>query len=364
MKRVDTIKELCDHLQTAVEIEWSVIPPYLCALWSLHEDANELAAAILKDVLMEEMLHLTLAANVLIALGGRPRLVPPAATLPAYPGFLPHSDDAFQVSLLPFSEDAVKTFRRIEQPAAAGTPLQPDRYATIAQFYEALIDAVKTIGKDPAVWKGKGAPQVTGEYYYGGGGAAFRVDGPARAVEALELITYEGEGSPGSVTDGDQMLGEPEELAHFFRFDELLKRRQYTLNGQAGHAHRPSDPSRLCGRAGDGPEPAHRGLPDRERPARDERGVRRDLQPPAPAARRRLRRQAGANDRGGPDHEAAGDAGRRAHERPVQGRVHGRPGLRVAPAAWSDEGLRQLGQQRRRALSACVVRRRADRGKL
>jgi Ferritin-like len=234
VKQIETPKELRDHLQTAVEIEWSVIPPYLCALWSLHEDANELAAAILKDVLMEEMLHLTLAANVLIALGGRPRLVPPAAKLPAYPGFLPHSDDAFQISLLPFSEDAVKTFRRIEQPAAAGAPPQPDRYATIAQFYEALIDAVKTIGKDPAVWKGKGAPQVTGEYYYGGGGAAFRVDGLAKAVEALELITYEGEGVPGSVTDGDQMLGEPEELAHFFRFDELLKRRQYTLEDTPG----------------------------------------------------------------------------------------------------------------------------------
>ena len=234
MKQIDTIKDLCDHLQTAVEIEWSVIPPYLCALWSLHEDANELAAAILKDVLMEEMLHLTLVANVLIALGRRPLLVPPDAKLPVYPGFLPHSDDAFQVSLLPFSEDAVKTFRRIEQPAAAGAPPQPDRYATIGQFYEALIDAVKTLCKDPAVWKGKGAPQVTGEFYYGGGGTAFRVDGLAKAVDALELITWEGEGLPGRVTDGDQTLGEPEELAHFFRFDELLKRRQYTLEDNPG----------------------------------------------------------------------------------------------------------------------------------
>ena len=29
------LDELKGHLQTAVELEWSVIPPYLCATWSL-----------------------------------------------------------------------------------------------------------------------------------------------------------------------------------------------------------------------------------------------------------------------------------------------------------------------------------------
>ena len=37
---ISNLDELRDHLQTAVEIEWSTIPPYLCALWSIEEGTN------------------------------------------------------------------------------------------------------------------------------------------------------------------------------------------------------------------------------------------------------------------------------------------------------------------------------------
>jgi hypothetical protein len=225
---IDTIPELRTHLQTAVEIEWSVIPPYLCALWSLEEGHNELAAAALEDVVMEEMLHLTLAANVLNGLGGAPQLVPPLTQAPVYPTYLPHSDDAFQVSLMRLSPEALETFRRIERPAWGGPP-EPDRYQTIAQFYEAVLDAVTRLCQSPSVWTGRPERQIGPElFYYGGGGETIAVGDVQTATTALELIMYEGEGLPQEIWDGDHvLLGESEEVAHYFRFDELLRARRY-----------------------------------------------------------------------------------------------------------------------------------------
>jgi hypothetical protein len=225
---IDTLPSLRAHLQTAIEIEWSTIPPYLCAMWSLGDEHNRPAATCIRDVVMEEMLHLTLAANVLNALGGEPCLGA-HGTVPTYPASLPHSDRSFSVSLLRFSPDALETFRRIERPALIGAPPQADGYATIAQFYEAVGEAMERIGADPAVWSGPADRQILpNRQYYGGGGDAIAVTDRESALEAIELIVDEGEGFAGGVFDGDhEILGEAEELAHYFRFDELARGRRY-----------------------------------------------------------------------------------------------------------------------------------------
>jgi hypothetical protein len=224
-----TPDELRDHLQTAVEIEWATIPPYLCALWSNPEGRNELAATCIRDVVMEEMLHVTLACNLLNAIGGSPRFTPrngKTSPSPDYPIFLPHSDDAFLVDLRPFSHEALETFRKIEQPAAIGAPPEPDRYQTIAQFYEAVAAALQA--HSPGIFTEDLATQVGASYYYGGGGEAFPIHDLETANEALDVIIFQGEGSDLSIWDPDHdVFGEQEELAHFFRFDELYQERRY-----------------------------------------------------------------------------------------------------------------------------------------
>ena len=87
------------------------------------------------------MLHLTLAANVLNAVGGTPHLDRPSFVR-RYPHPLPHSDERFKVSLLPLSLEAVEIFLRIEKPAPPGAKPQGNRYTTIGQFYEAVEQAL------------------------------------------------------------------------------------------------------------------------------------------------------------------------------------------------------------------------------
>ena len=65
-------------LQVAIELEHATIPPYLYALYSIAPGTNQAAASIIRSVVLEEMLHLTLAANILNAVGGEPMLDDPS----------------------------------------------------------------------------------------------------------------------------------------------------------------------------------------------------------------------------------------------------------------------------------------------
>ena len=99
---ITDVARLRAELQTAIQLEHATIPPYLCALYSLHAGRNREVAERIESVVMDEMLHMVQAANVLNALGGTPQLTAPGF-VPRYPATLPHSDGRVVVSLRRFS---------------------------------------------------------------------------------------------------------------------------------------------------------------------------------------------------------------------------------------------------------------------
>lgn len=218
------------HLQTAMELEHATIPAYLSALYSIPDGSNVEAAQVIQSVVMEEMLHLTLAANVLNAVGGRPAVDGPKF-VPEYPTFLPHSDDGFEISLRPFSPEAIDTFLRIERPAPAGAPPQADYYSTIGQFYDAIEQALVELSGsmgEQHLFIGDPARQVrTEHWYYGAGGGVIQVTDLASARRALEEVKEQGEGIDHTIFDGDRQFGQTDELAHYFRFNEIRTGRRY-----------------------------------------------------------------------------------------------------------------------------------------
>ena len=180
---------------------------------------------------MEEMLHMVLVANLLNAIDGTPN-VADSKFIPKYPDYLPHSDKKFVVQLLPFGTDAIDTFLKIEMPAAVGAPPQSGDWQTIAQFYKAIRDAFElladTPAKEKALFKGSRARQVDGaSWYYGGGGVPFAVYDLKTALAAIDEITEQGEGYDHTLYDGDNRFGQVDELAHFFRFNEIRAGRRY-----------------------------------------------------------------------------------------------------------------------------------------
>ncbi len=229
---IRTLDDLRRHLQWSIELEHATLPPYLCALYSIEEGSNAEAAEVIHSVFMEEMLHLTLAANILNAVGGSPQIDAPGF-MPTYPTFLPHSNEAFQVPLEKFSKESLEVFLKIERPAEHEGLPEDDDFETIGQFYEAIEEALERLsaelGED-VVFCGDPARQVTDELYYGGSGRIVEVSDLASARRALEEIVEQGEGlQHQEVWDGDRDMFHPEreEVAHYFRFNELAVGRRY-----------------------------------------------------------------------------------------------------------------------------------------
>jgi hypothetical protein len=221
-KPLDTQAEVQDALQYAIELEHATIPPYLTALYSLKEGANQAIADIISGIVFQEMQHMAISANILNAISGTP-LIDDPGFVPHYPGGLPfHIGDRngnhFEVPLKRFSLELVRdVFMHIEEP---DQPLViPERshmfaltagqsYRTIGDFYRALRGALK------AEWfKGDPARQV--------GGVVAKVTSLADAQAGIDLIVLEGEGTTTSPVDG-------KEVAHYYRFEEIAK--QMTLN--------------------------------------------------------------------------------------------------------------------------------------
>jgi Ferritin-like len=229
---ITSLESLCDHLQWAIELEHSTIPPYLCALYSIKAGQNVEASEVLSSVMVEEMLHLTLAANLLNAVGGQPQLDIPAM-LPDFPHPLPHGDRSFEISLFRFCPDAIETFLKIEQPAQADALPQGDNYQAIGQFYEAIkrgfCHLSATLGEID-LFSGDQTHQVTDQHFYSGSGRIIAVSNLATALAALDEIVERGEGtSHAQVWDGDRDVFHPErdQVAHYYRFLGLKLGRRY-----------------------------------------------------------------------------------------------------------------------------------------
>lgn len=227
------MESLREHLQWAIHLEHATLAPYLSALYSIKDGSNVECAEIIKSVFLEEMLHMALAANILNAVGGTPRF-DYEGFIPSFPTPLPHGDGSFLINLGKFSPEAVQSFLNIERPAVTDDAPVDDQYHSIGQFYDAIIDGLKSccaaLGEGN-VFTGDPAWQLTAETtYYGGAGRLIGVTNLETALEAMQEIVEQGEGlDHASVFDGDKNMFRPErdEVGHFFRFQEILAGRRY-----------------------------------------------------------------------------------------------------------------------------------------
>jgi len=222
---------LREHLQWAIELEHSTIPPYMCALYSLDPTGNREAAEVMRSILLEEMLHLVLVGNILNAVGGRPRLDTPRM-LPGYPRCLPHSDHSFDLELMPFSPQGLDLFLKLEQTSRPDSAPESDHYETIGQFYSALEQGLRDLcaaAGEAAVFCGDRSRQITSDMYGGAGGRIIVVDGLTSALAALDEVVEQGEGRL-LVGVGDQRGGE--------RKADLVGADRHAPSRRA-HSHRP-----------------------------------------------------------------------------------------------------------------------------
>ena len=81
---VCNIDNVRDQLQKAVQLEFYTLPLYLTALYSIMEHCNVETYHLIRNIAMQEMLHFTQAANMLIGIGGTVKIDDPEF-VPSYP---------------------------------------------------------------------------------------------------------------------------------------------------------------------------------------------------------------------------------------------------------------------------------------
>lgn len=242
-----TLEEVQDLLVAAVKLELATIPPYLCALYSMHPQGNDEAKLVIRSVVVEEMLHMALAANTLNAIGGRPQVTGPEHA-PRYPHELP---DGVVLDLLPFTPEAIDAFCKVENPAHSHSVLADDhplidgrperqlchaaqaqkRPGSIGEFYTEILEGLEELAGEmgeAALFSGDPALQVSRRYYYAAGGGSIEVHDMATARAALDEIVEQGEGEVRSMYD------DTGDLAHYFRFKQIKHNQAYLDTDDAG----------------------------------------------------------------------------------------------------------------------------------
>lgn len=265
----DTRAGLQGLLQQALMLELSTIPAYATACYSIMEQGqydrsapqivNAEPIEVLRQVMVEEMLHMVLVANVLNAIDCSPVLNDPNI-LPTYPYDLLNGKGP-TLRLRRFMPEQIKAFREVEKGPPDWHNAEKGEPRTIGGFYYLIrLRLQQACDEHGAAKLFTGSPelQIGPEDYYGAGGEVIAVMGSAEerlklALEALTEIMREGEGATfGAASDiehskaaphpaaqelnyvacdGDR-IPSPEgeerwDVAHYFKFNEILHSRYY-----------------------------------------------------------------------------------------------------------------------------------------
>jgi hypothetical protein len=233
------LTRLHELLQKALEIELFTIPPYLTALYSIKEGTNRDSAKIIQSVVMEEMLHATLVANVMNAVGAIPLVSPERSRGRLkkcnYPSRIPHINLDLEVALSPFSEHAITDFKAIEAPESPKEwkdSIRLGQIHSIGHLYNIVLDhlvaVANELGED-VTFSGDPTRQVGPEQYYGAGGRVIRVHNLTDAKTVISEVAQQGEGRihVSNLTGDELVFHQPDEVAHYYRFEQILAGRYY-----------------------------------------------------------------------------------------------------------------------------------------
>ncbi len=219
-------------------MEISTIPLYLYAAYSLETkghsqwDPGISAFRTIISVVIEEMRHLSLARNLMLAIGAGDQITfYDRKFISHYPGLMLHRLPDLELHLEPCTKDLMdRIFMPLELPEKYDVPPQPGRYNTIGQFYKSIEDGFRYLADhDPEFWSQTPDSlkyQYTSTYWnYQGGGEPVVVSDLKSAMSAMKTIVEQGEGIDPSkaIVPTNPVSPQPglNELSHYAKFKRI-----------------------------------------------------------------------------------------------------------------------------------------------
>ncbi len=230
--RIENRAQLIYLLTEAAGLEHGIMCCYLFAAFSIKRDVEEgiteEQVAILRrwrgtilQVAIQEMVHMSLACNLLTAVGGAPHLRRP--NLPSSPRAYPPS---FRLDLAPFCLETLQNFVFIESPenlespdnletggGNSGAPVLPlgkfsdifsseRQYQSVGHLYRGIEDGIQYLAQkygEDRLFLAPPKAQIADAYFNLPG--LIPVTGLASAVAAIQGIVEQGEGARGDTQD-------------------------------------------------------------------------------------------------------------------------------------------------------------------
>ena len=227
--RIENRAQLIYLLTEAAELEHGTMCTYLFSAFSMKRDVKEGISdqqlpilrrwrGTIMQIAIQEMVHMSLACNILTAVGGAPHLRRP--NLPSSPRAYPSS---FKLEFAPFCRESLEGFVFLERPedqapdpgddTSLGLPvLSPGnlsdifsserQYQTVGHLYRGIEDGLNYLtqkhGEDQ-LFLGPPKAQITDSFFNLPG--LIPVTDLSSAVAAIEGIVEQGEGARGDSED-------------------------------------------------------------------------------------------------------------------------------------------------------------------
>ena len=197
---------------------------------------NYTAYNLIRSIVMEEMIHMALAANMLTAIGGVPQI---RGLHPDYPtqGLPGGAEPDVHARLATLSNRQIRNFMRVEAPDfllvnyLTADQLAHEKYPTIGNFYDAIKAAflhLETEGAQISAAIGQGGSSNQLEEDIG----VEKIEDFNGVLQALDLIAEQGEGSTSTTLLADSRY-EGEE-SHYSKFAEIFYGRKF-VNPELRH---------------------------------------------------------------------------------------------------------------------------------
>jgi hypothetical protein len=234
--RIENRAQLIYLLTEAAELEHAIMCCYLFANFTLKNDtsegitSNQLASIrnwrqLIREVSVQEMVHLGSVCNLLTAIGGAPQLRRP--NLPTRPKAY---GSTFQLRLAPFGIEALQQFIDIELPMSLMPPEPPDsgdplairnlsdvfsserEYSTQGTLYRGIEDGFKYLAQkygEDQLFIGRQEAQTADGFFRLPG--LIPVHDLDSALEAVNIIVEQGEGASEDSVD-----------SHYHKFKQIF----------------------------------------------------------------------------------------------------------------------------------------------
>lgn len=225
---IENREELLFLLGEASQLEHMLMCEYLFAVFSLKRDVSEDITTeqletinrwdrVISEVAAQEMLHLTLASNMLSAIGSSAHF-----NRPNFPQQSKYFPSGVKVALLPFGKDALLHFLYLERPegleredaailesrsveeephsviTSQNLVPEPEEFATVGHLYRGIERGFQQLVEkqgEEHIFIGPPKAQATQQYF--SWPELITVTNLASAIQAIETIVEEGEGARG-----------------------------------------------------------------------------------------------------------------------------------------------------------------------